>query len=454
MTDYLLNFTPPLLERAGLLNSTLSLWERAGVRARALASDSRSFVRDALTLALSQRERGQVRERQQIRRVLAAAAFGIAFNASAATLTLGVLQRADDERLAPDRVALAYPGQPGGPADQAVAMAVKESQFELDAAKLRVLVEVRAARSADEARTMLQQLAKAGAAGVVLDLPAAWISGAAPTVGLPLINAGEAAEAPRQQGCWPHLFHTLPGERMRADAMAQALVGRRWTRVLLLHGTGPGDAARLAQVRGALKRYRLTEVAVRAFKLSADPRERDLANPLLLTGAAAGGDYDAVWVIDSDGEFARTVPYRTALPRPVVGDAGLHAEAWATRFERYGAPQLARRFSRAAQRPMTSFDWAAYIAAKALLQAALEQASGPTAAQVLKALGRPDFTLDGFKGVRLSFRAWDRQLRQPLLLTDGVAVVGSAPVDGLMHPKNVLDTLGTDAAESACKGGV
>jgi ABC transporter substrate binding protein (PQQ-dependent alcohol dehydrogenase system) len=103
---------------------------------------------------------------------------------------------------------------------------------------------------------------------------------------------------------------------------------------------------------------------------------------------------------------------------------------------------------------MTGSDWAAYIAAKALLQAALEQAAGPNAAQVLKALSRPDFTLDGFKGVRLGFRAWDRQLRQPLLLTDGVAVVATAPVEGVMHPKNVLDTLGADAPESTCRGGL
>jgi len=390
----------------------------------------------------------------ELRAALACAVLTLAFNASAATLTLGVVQRADDERLVPQRVALAYPGQPGGPLHPAVEMAVKESQFELDAAKLRVLVDVRPARSADEARAMLQQLAKAGAAGVVLDLPAAWIASAAPAVTLPLLNAGEPAESPRQQGCRAHLFHTLPGERMRADALAQALLARRWTRVLLLHGPSADDALRLALAQAALKRYGLKPVAVKPFKLSADPRERELANPLLLTSAAAGGDYDAVWVVDSDGEFARTLPYRTALPRPVVGDAGLVAEAWAPHFERYGAPQLARRFARAAQRPMTGFDWAAYIATKALLQAALEQSSGPSAAQVLKALNRADFTLDGFKGVRLSFRAWDRQLRQPLLLTDGVGVVGSAPVDGVMHPKNVLDTLGTDAAESACQAGL
>lgn len=391
------------------------------------------------------------------RAACACAAFGcaaLAFGASAATLTLGVMQRADDERLAPRRVALAYPGHPGGPVREAVGMAVSESQFQLDAAALRVLIDVRAARSADEASAQLRQLEKAGAAGVVLDLPASWIAGAAPGTTLPLLNAGESAEAPRQQGCRPNLFHTLPGDRMRADALAQALLARRWARVLLLHGTSADDASRLAQAQSALKRYGLKPIAVNPFKRSADPRERDLANPLLLTSVTAGGDYDAVWVVDSDGEFARTLPYRTALPRPVVGDAGLVVEAWAAHFERYGAPQLARRFARAAQRPMTSFDWAAYIATKALLQAALEQASDPSAAQVLKALNRADFTLDGFKGVRLSFRAWDRQLRQPLLLTDGVAVIGSAPVDGVMHPKNVLDTLGADAAESGCKGGV
>ncbi|HMC16358.1 MAG TPA: branched-chain amino acid ABC transporter substrate-binding protein [Albitalea sp.] len=375
----------------------------------------------------------------------------IAFNASAATLSLGVIERADDERLAPARVELAYPGQPGGPIHHAVEMAVKEAQFELDAAKLRVTIELRSARSADDAKSLLQQLARTGAVGVVLDLPATWIAAAAPSVSLPLINAGEPAESARSQTCLPHLFHTLPGERMRADAIAQALLARRWSRVLVLNGPSADDAQRLAVAQAALKRFGLKTTATRPFKLSADPRERDLANPLLLTGASAGGDYDAVWVVDSDGEFARTLPYRTALPRPVVGDAGLVALAWAPHFERYGAPQLARRFMRAAQRPMTSVDWAAYMATKALLQAALEQPAAPNAAQIVKALTRADFTLDGFKGVRLSYRSWDHQLRQPLLLSDGAGVVGSAPVDGVMHPKNVLDTLGSDAGESACK---
>jgi ABC transporter substrate binding protein (PQQ-dependent alcohol dehydrogenase system) len=383
-----------------------------------------------------------------VKTLLGLAMLLLALQATAASLTLGVLQREDDERLEPRRVELAYPGQPGGPLAQAVELAVKESQFELDAARLQVKVVVRSARSAAEAKNLLQQLAKQGAAAVVLDLPAAWIAVAAPALTVPLLNAGEPDEALRQQGCLAHLFHTLPGERMRADALAQTLLARKWSRILLLHGPRSADASRLVQVQAAIKRYGLKTVALKPFKLSADPRERDLANPLLLTG---GVDHDVVWVVDSDGEFARSLPYRTALARPVVGDAGLVAEAWAPHFERFGAPQLARRFARAAQRPMTSADWAAYMAAKAVLRAALERPGQTGATQVLKALSRPDFARDGFKGVRLGFRPWDRQLRQPLLLTDGVGVIGSAPVEGVLHPRNVLDTLGADAADSLCR---
>jgi ABC transporter substrate binding protein (PQQ-dependent alcohol dehydrogenase system) len=329
-------------------------------------------------------------------------------------------------------------------------VAVQAHRFELDAARLTVQLDVRTVRSADEARATVQQLGRAGVSGIVADWPAAWLVAAAQGLRLPLINAGESADALRDQTCSAPVFHTLPSERMRADALAQALQARRWLRVLLLQGPGTDDAERGARAQAAIKRYGLRLAGVKAFKISGDPRERDLANPLLLTGPAVG-EYDAVWVVDSEGEFARSLPYRTSLPRPVVGDAGLMADAWAPRFDRYGAPQLARRFARAAQRPMSGIDWAAYVAAKALLQAALDAPSDASAAALLKALQKPDFALDGVKGVRLSFRAWDHQLRQPLLLTDGLSTIGSAPVDGVMHPKNVLDTLGADAPESPCK---
>ena len=59
--------------------------------------------------------------------------------------------------------------------------------------------------------------------------------------------------------------------------------------------------------------------------------------------------------------------------------------------------------------------------------------------------------VDGSKGTMLSFRPWDGQLRQPMLLTDGQGVIATAPVEGLLHPRDVLDTLGVDAPEKLCK---
>lgn len=373
-----------------------------------------------------------------------AAALLLASSAQAATLTIGLVTRTDDERLAPQRIELAYPGHLGGPLRQAMEVALKESKFELDAAKLEVRIETAEVATSGEALAAAAKLRQAGAAVLLADLPGDALL-AASEGGLPVFNVGNADDALRQQQCRPNLLHTLPSERMRADALAQYLMSRRWTRVLLLHGPRPEDRPRLAAAQASLQRYGLKIVAQRLFKLSADPRERDLANPLLLTG---GVEHDAVWVVDGDGEFARGLPYRIALPRPVVGDAGLVALAWAPHFERYGAPQLARRFARQAQRPMTAQDWAAWAATKAVLQAALARPAKPLNVQTWTA---GDFQLDGFKGPRLSFRAWDRQLRQPLLLGDGLGVIATAPVDGLLHPSNALDTLGADAPEQLCK---
>ena len=97
---------------------------------------------------------------------------------------------------------------------------------------------------------------------------------------------------------------------------------------------------------------------------------------------------------------------------------------------------------------MTAHDWAAWMAGRALVAAAVAAPKGPVAAWA-KAVTAGE--LDGSKGVAMSFRAWDGQLRQPVLLTDGQGVIGSAPIDGILHPRDALDTLGADAAEKLCK---
>ena len=87
-------------------------------------------------------------------------------------------------------------------------------------------------------------------------------------------------------------------------------------------------------------------------------------------------------------------------------------------------------------------------AGKVLVTAAVAAPKGPAAAWAQALAKNP---LDGYKGVTLSFRTWDGQLRQPLMLTDGQGVIAQAPIEGLLHPTDVLDTLGADAPEKLCK---
>lgn len=364
--------------------------------------------------------------------------------AGAAVLKATLIVPDDDRRLERSRLERAYLGHPGGPMSDGLEVALEETKFELEAAGAEVALASAPAASLEAARAAAVAAEKGGAAVLLTDLPTDWTLAVADAVKLPVLNLGDAADRLRQQDCRARLFHLLPSERMRADALAQTLVSRKWSKLLLLVGGSPQDAARAATAQAAIKRYGLQLVASKPYKLSADPRERDLANPLLLT---AGSSYDAVWVVDSDGEFARALPYRTVLPRPVVGDAGLVALAWHAQFERYGAPQVSRRFAKAAKRPMTAHDWAAWMAGKALAAAAVAAPKGPNAAW---AQGIAKSSLDGSKGTTLGFRAWDGQLRQPMLLTDGQGVIATAPAEGVLHPRNVLDTLGADAPEKSC----
>jgi ABC transporter substrate binding protein (PQQ-dependent alcohol dehydrogenase system) len=363
----------------------------------------------------------------------------------AATLKATLILPADDARLERARVERAYLGHPGGPASEGLQLALEDGRFELDAAGAGVSLATQPAGTLEAARAAAQAAEKAGAAVLLTDLPADWTLAVADAVKLPVVNLGEASDRLRQQDCRARLFHIIPSERMRADALAQTLVSRKWSKLLLLVGASPQDQQRAATVQTSIKRYGLQVVATKPYKLSADPRERDLANPLLLT---AGTAYDAVWVVDSDGEFARTLPYRTVLPRPVVGDAGLVAVAWHAQFERYGAPQVSRRFAKANKRPMTAHDWAAWVGGKVLIAAAAAAPKGPNTAWAKAVAGT---AVDGSKGDTLSFRTWDGQLRQTLLLTDGQGVISQAPIEGILHPTQVLDTLGADAPEKTCK---
>ena len=365
--------------------------------------------------------------------------------AQAALWNVTLIEQSDNPKLERSRLERAYLGHPGGTAADGLAVALDEAQFELEAGKASVKLKTEPVNGLESAKAAAQKAEKAGAQLLVISVPSDWVAPLAASVKVPVLNVAAASDALREKDCAANLYHLLPGERMRADALAQALVARKWTQVLVLTGPTAQDAERSAVALAALKRYGSKTVAVKPYKLSTDPRERALANLTLLT---ANLSYDVVWVVDSDGEFARALPYNTALARPVVGDAGLVALAWQHQFERFGAPQVSRRFAKAAKRPMTDHDWAAWMAGKAIAAAA-STAQTLDGASVHAALLAAN--LDGSKGVAMQFRPWDRQLRQPMLLSDGQGVLATLPLEGVLHPRNTLDTLGADEPEKLCK---
>ncbi len=375
------------------------------------------------------------------------------FASAARDLTIGVVYAPEDTRYESKRLEKSYPGQALGRPRAGAEVALAESSFQLSSASLKITLQDVPFDDAATARTQILAMSQKGVRHFLLDLPgadAAELSKSLQASEILLFNVSAPEDLLRRTACSANLFHTLPDESMMADATAQFLTAHKWTRVLLLSSAAASDASRTAAARQAIKRYGIKLAGDKIFKLSNDPRERELGNVALLT---AGSDADAVWVVDTDGEFARDVPYRTNLPRPVVGSAGLVAEAWQTSWERFGAPQLSRRFKKATERPMAGVDWAAWIATKAIIEVAIKS---PDAREHRRALRSPDLVLDGFKGVRLSFRPWDQQLRQPLFLAHGGiggGIAGVAPFDGFLHPSNVLDTLGADQKESLCRLG-
>jgi ABC transporter substrate binding protein (PQQ-dependent alcohol dehydrogenase system) len=116
----------------------------------------------------------------------------------------------------------------------------------------------------------------------------------------------------------------------------------------------------------------------------------------------------------------------------------------------WGALQLQDRFFRKFHRHMTAEDYAAWIAARAIGEAAI-RTRGNDAKAILTYMRGPDFLVSGFKGEGQSFRPWNGQMRQAILIAGPHVLVSASPQPGFLHRRSVLDTLGLDEGEGRCK---
>ncbi len=285
---------------------------------------------------------------------------------------------------------------------------------------------------------------------LLLDVPAATlkkISNLTRKQKMLLLNIAAIDDDLRGEFCAPHLFHVIPSRSMLADGLAQYLLKRKWRKWLLITGPRERDLAFSKAMLRSAKRYGASIVDNRIWKDNADLRRTAGAEFPLFTAKA---EYDVVVVADEEAEFGEMLPFNTYLPRPVVGTQGLSPHAWFWAFSQWGATQLNKRFVKATGRKMNDTDWSGWLA-MTIVSTAIIKGGSADFADVQKYMLNPKNSFHGYKGRSLSFRSWNHQLRQAILLTTAHAQVSHSPQDGYLHPVNKLDTLGYDKPESRCE---
>lgn len=269
-----------------------------------------------------------------------------------------------------------------------------------------------------------------------------------------ILNVRAEDDSLRASDCHTNVFHLIPSRAMKADALGQYLISKKWTRWVLVYGTNDADKAFADAIRRTAKRYRAEIVEERAYEFKAGSRRTDTGEQEVreqmtqLTQRLP--DYDVMVVADESEVFGDYLPYRTWDPRPVVGTSGLVPTAWHRSQEQWGGTQLQRRFERAANRWMLERDYAAWEAVRTIGEAVSRTGTADPVA-LHKYIISDDFALAAFKGKPLSFRKWDQQLRQPILLATPLMLVSVSPQEGFLHERTPLDTLGHDEPDSSCR---
>ncbi|HME26960.1 MAG TPA: ABC transporter substrate-binding protein [Acetobacteraceae bacterium] len=309
----------------------------------------------------------------------------------------------------------------------------------------------------DDPVVVLGALADRGIVLLLSDLPAdrlLSLAEAGRARQVTLFNIQAPDDALRQENCRDNVIHVAPSRSMLADALAQYLVWKKWSRWVLIYGSHPEDALLADAYRRAARRFGARIVKEREFKDAGGARQTDSGvvqtqqqMPVFTQGLP---DYDVLIAADENEVFADYLPYRIWDARPVAGSSGLRPVSWDPTSESWGGTQLQDRFIRIAHRRMTELDMQAWTACRMIGEAASRTASADPA-KLMQEIKSSDFAVAAYKGQKLTLRDWDWQLRQPILLSDGRTVVSISPQPGFLHQVTELDTLGIDRPETRCK---
>ncbi len=302
---------------------------------------------------------------------------------------------------------------------------------------------------ADPVKAM-EELAAKGVQFFVLDVAAVAVlkmADAAKGRDLLFFNSTATDNRLRAADCRANVMHVVPSRAMYADALAQFLVKKRWRNWFLVKGPLPRDVLFAEAIKHAAKKFGGKIVAEKEWTFGPDARRTAQAEVPAFT---QGIDHDVLIVADEIGVFGEYLMYRTWDPQLVAGTQGLKASTWHRTHEQWGSAQLQSRFFKRFERRMRAKDYQVWAPIRAIGEAATRSNSGDFDKLSAYLKGK-DFELAGFKGVPLTFRDWNWQLRQPILLIQPAALVSVSPQEGFLHAVSVLDTLGQDRKETACK---
>ncbi|MFD1696059.1 ABC transporter substrate-binding protein [Roseibium aestuarii] len=268
-----------------------------------------------------------------------------------------------------------------------------------------------------------------------------------------ILNASAPDDDLRSEACAANLLHVAPSRAMLADALVQFLVWKKWPRIFLIHGSHPADLALAESYRRAARKFGAKIVEERVFEDTGGARRTDSGHVLVQRQIPVftqrAEDHDVVVAADESDVFAPYLPYHTWDPRPVAGSAGLTPVSWTWAHEAWGATQFQRRFEKLNGRPMRPQDYQAWLAMRVIGEAVTRTGSNDPA-RLRDYVLSDGFELAAFKGQKVTFRPWNGQMRQPILLTNLHLTVSVSPQDGFLHQTSPLDTLGLDRPESGC----
>jgi ABC transporter substrate binding protein (PQQ-dependent alcohol dehydrogenase system) len=313
-------------------------------------------------------------------------------------------------------------------------------------------------RAGDDPVAAVKTLMAKGIRFLITDSPAADVlklADAAAPHGMTIFNAGAHDDALRDENCRSNVIHTAPSFNMLTDGLAQYLIWKRWSHWVLVYGEHPQDLLLAAAYRRSATIFGAHLVAERQYKGQAGSRETDSGlielQQQLPVFTQNLPNYDVLVCADTQSVFADYLPYRTWDARPVAGSAGLMPTSWDPNSLEFGGKQMQDRFIRHAHRFMTALDMNAWVAVR-MIGTAASYAQSLEPDKIMAYMRGPDFQLGAYRGLSLSVRDWNGQVRLAILLSDsGRTVVSMSPQPGFLHQRTVLDTLGTDQPETKCK---